>query len=180
MKFSFTYETVIHYIQMTLDILCVWILINYVIKVAKTSKKTIQLFQGVVLIVIINTVATFLGLNTVAYLTNTVVSWGFLAIIVIFQPEVRGILERLGKSNALARISVLSSSEKERLVDELVAATASLSASKTGALITLEQGTSLSDYIETGVAMNSIVSAELLCSIFVTSTPFFILFSLMV
>ncbi|MBR3352809.1 MAG: diadenylate cyclase CdaA, partial [Erysipelotrichaceae bacterium] len=110
-------------------------------------------------------------LTTVEWITNNIVSWGFLAIIVVFQPEIRSILERLGKSNAFARISVLSASEKERLVDELVAATANLSNSKTGALITLEQSHSLNEYIKTGVPLNSLVSAELLCSIFVTSTP---------
>ena len=154
-----------------MDILVVWIVLNYLIKVVRNSQKTIQLFQGVVLIIIIKAIAELLGLTTVAWLANNVVSWGFLAIIVIFQPEVRSILERIGKSNALARIAVLSSSEKERLIEELIAATANLSASKTGALISLEQSNSLSDYVNTGIRMNSLVSAELICSIFQTTTP---------
>lgn len=171
MNLSFSYETIVHYLQIAVDILCVWILLNYVIRVAKATQRTIQLFQGVVLIVIIQNLAKYLGLTTVAWLANNVMSWGFLAIIVIFQPEIRSILERLGKSNALARISVLSSNEKEQLVDELVAATANLAASKTGALITLEQSYSLNEYITTGVKLNSLVSAELLSSIFQTTTP---------
>ena len=71
----------------------------------------------------------------------------------------------------MARISVLSHNEKERLVDELVAATANLSSSQTGALITLEQSQFLNEYVNTGVKLNSVVSAELLCSIFQTTTP---------
>ncbi len=171
MNFSFTYDSIIHYIQIVADIVFVWILINYIIKVAKGTQRTTQLFQGVILVLIIQSLAKYFGLTTVAWLANNIVSWGFLAIIVIFQPEIRSILERLGKSNALARISVLTSNEKERLIDELVAATANLSASKTGALITLEQGHSLNEYISTGVKLNSLVSAELLSSIFQTTTP---------
>ncbi len=164
-------DTIIQYVRIVIDILLVWILINYIIKVARTNQKTIQLFHGVFFILVIQALAKFFGLTTVAYITDNIVSWGVLAIIVIFQPEIRSILERLGKSNALARISVLSKNEKERLVDELVTATATLSASKTGALITLEQSTFLNEYIATGVQVNSVVSAELLCSIFQTTTP---------
>ena len=171
MNVQFTYESVIRYLQIAADIAVVWLLINYIIKVAKASQKTVQLFQGILLILVVQAIAKYRGLNTVAVITDNIVSWGFLAIIVVFQPEVRAILERLGKSNALARISVLSHNEKERLVDELIAATANLSSSQTGALITLEQSQFLNEYVNTGVKLNSVVSAELLCSIFQTTTP---------
>ena len=147
MDFSLTYESIIRYIRIGIDILVVWILINYIIKAAKASQRTIQIFQGVIFILVVQALARLVGLTTVEWITNNIVSWGFLAIIVVFQPEIRSILERLGKSNAFARISVLSATEKERLVDELVAATANLSNSKTGALITLEQSHSLNEYI---------------------------------
>lgn len=171
MNVQFTYESVIRYLQIGADIAVVWLLLNYIIKVAKASQKTVQLFQGILLILVVQAIAKYRGLNTVAVITDNIVSWGFLAIIIVFQPEVRAILEKLGKSNALARISVLSHNEKERLVDELVAATANLSSSQTGALITLEQSQFLNEYVNTGVKLNSVVSAELLCSIFQTTTP---------
>lgn len=171
MHVSLTYETIIRGLRIVVDIIAVWAVINYLIKIVRTSQKTIQLFQGVILVIIIQSLSKLLGLNTVEWLADTIVSWGFLAIIVIFQPEIRQILERLGKSNALARIATLTSGEKENLVDELVTATANLSAKKVGALITLEQSHSLSEYISTGIRMNSLVSAELLCSIFMTTTP---------
>ena len=94
-----------------------------------------------------------------------------MALIIIFQPEIRSILERFGKSNVFTRMSTLSGTEKEKLVQALMDAASNLAESKTGALITLEQSASLSEYIETGVQMNSLVSAELLCSIFATTTP---------
>ncbi|MDI9541175.1 MAG: diadenylate cyclase CdaA [Bacillota bacterium] len=171
MHISLTYESIIHYLQVGIDILAVWIVLNYLIKVVRTNQKTIQIFQGILLIIIVQSVSKLLGLTTVAWLADNIVSWGFLAIIVIFQPEIRSILERLGKSNALARIATLTSTEKEFLIDELMAATANLTASKTGALITLEQAHSLEDYVNTGIRMNSLVSAELICSIFMTTTP---------
>lgn len=171
MHISLTYESIIHYLQVGIDILAVWIVLNYLIKVVRTNQKTIQIFQGILLIIIVQSVSKLLGLTTIAWLADNIVSWGFLAIIVIFQPEIRSILERLGKSNALARIATLTSTEKESLIDELMAATANLTASKTGALITLEQAHSLEDYVNTGIRINSLVSAELICSIFMTTTP---------
>ncbi|NLZ75138.1 MAG: TIGR00159 family protein [Erysipelotrichia bacterium] len=171
MHISLTYESIIDYLQIGIDILAVWFVLNYLIKVVRTNQKTIQIFQGILLIILIQSVSKLLGLTTVAWLADNIVSWGFLAIIVIFQPEIRSILERLGKSNALARIATLTSTEKESLIDELMAATANLTASKTGALITLEQAHSLEDYVNTGIRMNSLVSAELICSIFMTTTP---------
>lgn len=171
MHISLTYESIIRYIQTGVDILACWIILNYLIKVVRTNQKTIQLFQGVIFIILIQALSKLLGLTTVEWLANNIVSWGFLAVVVIFQPEIRSILERLGKSNAFARISTLTATEKEKLIDELMAAIANLAASKTGALITLEQAYSLNDYINTGVKLNSIVTAELLCSIFQTTTP---------
>lgn len=171
MHLTLTYESIIRYIQMGVDIFVCWIILNYLIKVVRTNQKTIQLFQGVIFIILIQTISKLLGLTTVEWLANNIVSWGFLAVVVIFQPEIRSILEKLGKSNAFARISTLTSSEKEKLIDELMASIANLSATKTGALITLEQSYSLNDYINTGVKLNSLVTAELLCSIFQTTTP---------
>ncbi len=171
MHLTLTYESIIRYIQMGVDIFVCWIILNYLIKVVRTNQKTIQLFQGVIFIILIQTISKLLGLTTVEWLANNIVSWGFLAVVVIFQPEIRSILEKLGKSNAFARISTLTSSEKEKLIDELMASVANLAASKTGALITLEQSHSLNDYINTGVKLNSLVTAELLCSIFQTTTP---------
>ena len=100
-----------------------------------------------------------------------VLSWGVIVMVVIFQPEIRMLLEKLGKTSVLTRLAALSSNEKEHLIEELVKACAQMSASKTGALISLEQGQDLSDYIKTGTSMNSIVSCELLCSIFQYGTP---------
>ena len=98
-------------------------------------------------------------------------NWGFLAIIIIFQPEIRSVLERMGKTNVFSRMTTLTGNEKENLVDQIVTATMLLSKDQTGALISIEQSHTLEDFIATGTKLNSDVTAELLTSLFVTSTP---------
>lgn len=156
---------------MFLDILAMWFLLYYAIQLIRKSRKTVQIFKGILIVLVIDWGARFLGMLTLEYFANIFVNWGFLAIIIIFQEEIRGLLEGLGKSNVLSRISTLTGDEKENLVDQIVTATMLLSQDQTGALICIEQSHSLDDFIATGTPLNSDVSAELLTSIFVTSTP---------
>ncbi len=157
--------------RMFLDIMIMWLLLYYAIKIVRNSSRTIQIFKGIILLLLVDGIAKFLGLSTVVWIADMFVNWGFLAVIIVFQPEIRSILERLGKSNVFSRILSLSGNEKEQLVDELVTATMLLSRDQVGALISLEQVHSLTDYIKTGTTINAVVSAELLTSLFVTTTP---------
>ena len=153
------------------DIVIVWFLFYWIIKFVRNNARTIQIFKGILLILIVNWMAKLLGLNTVAYFSNIFINWGFLAAIIIFQPEIRGILERLGKSTAFNGISTLLANEKQALVEEIYEAVVSLSKSKVGALISIEQDQSMQDYVATGTSINAKVSKELLSSIFMTTTP---------
>ncbi len=166
-----TTSNLIQLIQIIADIGCVWIVIYYCLKIVKNNSRTIQIFKGILLVVLIKGVATLFGLSTVEYLADIFVNWGILAFIIIFQPEIRSLLEKLGKTSVFSRISTLTVNEREKLVDELVKACSEMSKNKTGALISLEQGHSLTDFIKTGTPMNSVVTSELLCSIFVPGTP---------
>ncbi len=166
-----TWQEILNWTRAFADIAIVWFIIYYAIKIVRNNSRTIQIFKGIILVLVLKSLANFLGLSTIGWLADMFVSYGFLAIIVIFVPEIRSILERLGKSNVLSRISTLSGNEKEHLVNELVKSAMVLSKSQTGALITIEQGQSLLDYIKTGTQLNSLVSTELLTSIFVTTTP---------
>lgn len=168
---SLTFESIKLIIRMILDIGIMWMLLYYAIKIVKNSSRTIQIFKGIVLILLVEGISKFLGLTTVSWLAGMFVNWGFLAAIIVFQPEIRSILEKIGKTSVFSRISSLSGNEKENLVNAVVTASMLLSRNQTGALITLEQSQSLNDYINTGTKINSVVSAELLTSIFVTSTP---------
>ena len=157
--------------RIVIDIGIMWFAFYYAIKAVRNNSRTIQIFKGIIAIVAINGAAKLLGLQTVTYFTDIFINWGLLACIIIFQPELRGLLEKIGKTNAFSRISSLLSNEREKLVDELYDATVTLSKSKTGALISIEQAQSLQDYIKTGIKVNAEVSKELLCSIFMTTTP---------
>lgn len=157
--------------RVLIDILCVWFIIHYSIKVVRNNARTIQIFKGIVLILIVNFISKLLGLTTLSYFSDLFINWGFLAVIIIFQPEIRSFLERIGKTNSFTKITTLLTNEKEHLVEELYRAVSVLAQEKIGALITIEQGQSLEDYIKTGIEVHSIVSKELLSSIFMTTTP---------
>ena len=117
---NMTIDSILTVTRIILDIAIVWFLIYYAIKIVRNNSRTIQIFKGIVLIVIIDMIAKFFGLVTLGQISSMFMNWGFLAIIIIFQPEIRGLLERLGKSNAFSKISNLLVNEKENLVDELV------------------------------------------------------------
>ena len=167
----FTLDNLWTLLWQMVDIGCVWALVYYCLRIVKNNSRTIQIFKGVLLIVIIRFVATKVGLHTIASLADSIMNWGVVAIIIIFQPEIRSILEKIGKTSVFSGISTLTINERENLVNELVKACSEMSKTKTGALISIEQGHSLSDFIKTGTSMNSVVSSELLCSIFQYGTP---------
>lgn len=166
-----TLQTLIQLTRMFFDVGILWILLFYTIKIVRNNSRTAQIFKGIILILIVRAIANFFGFKAVDWLAGVLVTYGFLAIIIIFQPEIRTILERLGKNTFFSRLSTLSGNERERLVEELVSSTMNLSSSRVGALITLEQGTSLSEFIKTGTPINSMVTAELLNTIFLPNTP---------
>lgn len=168
---NYTFENIRTITVMFLDIFIMWLVLYYAIRIVRSNSRTIQIFKGILLVILIDAIAKFLGLKTLQSLTAVFINWGFLAIIIIFQPEIRSLLERLGKSNVFSRITTLTGNEKENLVDQIVTAAMLLSQDQTGALISIEQSYSLDDYVATGTKMNSDVTAELLTSLFVTSTP---------
>ena len=167
----FNASTLLAIVNAIIDICCTWVIFYFVLKIVRNNSRTVQIFKGVVIVIIVQAIANLFNLKTLLVLVNMFVNWGPLALIILFSPEIRSILEKIGKTNVLSRISTLTVNEREYLVDELVKAAVELSNTQTGALISLEQGHSLTDFIKTGTKMNSIVTSELLCSIFVVGTP---------
>ena len=159
------------FIVMIVDIFVMWFIFYYALKIVRANQRTIQIFKGIILVIVIDILAKLLGLKTLEFLADMFVNYGFLAIIIIFQPEIRSLLEKIGQSNIFSRITTLTGDEKENLVDQIVTAVMLLSKDQTGALISIEQSQSLDDFVATGTRLNSDVTAELLTSIFVTSTP---------
>ena len=80
-------------IQQIIDICVVWALVYYCLKIVKNNSRTIQIFKGILVVLIVRGAAGLFGLNTVAMIADTIMSWGVVAIIIIFQPEIRSVLE---------------------------------------------------------------------------------------
>lgn len=168
---TFTLSTLKTIVTSILDLLVVWLILYYVLRLVRTNSRTIQIFKGIILVIVVDALSRLLDLTTVNYFADMFLNWGFLALIIIFQPELRSMLERMGKSNMFNRMESLSGNEKEKLVDQLVTAVMLLSKDKTGALISIERSQSMDDYVATGTRINADVTAEILTSIFVTTTP---------
>ncbi len=158
------------YIVNLLDILLVWFLIYKIFNIIRGTK-AIQLLKGIFLIVVVRSVSSLLGLNTLQWLTEQVMTWGVLAIIIIFQPELRRALEQLGRGKLFLRNNSPEDNEQERLVEEIVKASAYMAKRRIGALISVEQETGLGDYIETGIPLEAHITSELLINIFIPNTP---------
>ena len=130
-----------------------------------------MLFKGIIIIIGIKLLADYFDLVTVGLLFEYLITWGPIAIIIIFQPEIRNILEQLGKTQLLGRHKTLSVTEREKLVSEIGLALDYLRKNKIGALIVIERDTSLLKYIEKAKKIYAEVSNELLCSIFFPDNP---------
>jgi diadenylate cyclase len=170
LSFAISWTTIINVIRATVDLIAVWFLLYYLISMFKTNMKTMQLFKGVLLILIVKLITSTLGLTTLNFLVDSIINWGVLAVIIIFQPEIRTILEKMGQTK-LNDKKEISDDEKERLMDELVSAITTLSKEQTGALITFERRQSLLDYINTGTRINADIKSELFLTIFWEGTP---------
>ncbi len=167
---SFDLSIIVNVLRTLVDLAAVWLILYYLISMFKTNMKTMQLFKGVMFILILKLITSVLGLTTLNYLVDTIITWGVLAIIIIFQPEIRTLLEKMGQTKIENRNSI-SNDEKERLMDELVNAITTLSKEQTGALITFERTQSLLDYINTGTKINADIKSELFLTIFWEGTP---------
>lgn len=153
-----------------LDLLIVWYVLYLLITVFKGTK-AIQLLKGIVVIVIGQQISKILNLTATSKLFDIVIQWGVLALIVIFQPEIRRALEQLGRGSFLKRYTNTYSRDEEKLIQSVSKAVQYMAKRRIGALIVFEKETGLQDYIETGIPMNSDISQELLTNVFNPNTP---------
>lgn len=153
-----------------LDIAVVWYFIYKLIMLIKGTK-AVQLMKGIIVILVIKFISWFLNLQTVSYIMDQVINWGVLALVVIFQPEIRRGLEHIGRSSLFRRNSQEINKETENMIKGLDKAIQYMSKRRIGALITLQMSTGLEDYIETGIPLDADVTGELLINIFIPNTP---------
>lgn len=166
-----TIETVLVFFKKLIDVLLVWMVLYYVLKSLRKNVKMILLFKGILFILGLQIVSEMLNLATIGYLIDYAIMWGPLAMIIIFQPEIRNVLEQLGRSQLLGRHKSLTVDEREKVVYEIVQALEYFKKSRIGALIIIERDQSLSEYIDKSKKIYADISTELLISIFFPNNP---------
>jgi len=134
--------------------------------------RAVQLIRGILVLLIATTLASRLRLYTINWILVNARTMLFVALPVVFQPELRRALEQIGRGKLFApAFSFLDEGDMARIIEQIVRAAEVMSSNKTGALMVVERETGLSDYVETGVKMDAIITAELLINLFVPGTP---------
>ncbi len=124
---------------------------------------------GLIIVFGVNAVVSMFGLTTINFLIRRLLDVGILAVIIIFQPEIRKLLYNIGHNTGFYKFFDRGGSFS--VIDEVIDAVKSLSRSKTGALIVFSKGSTLNDLIDKGVDVDASVSSELLVTIFNKATP---------
>ena len=168
---TITLSSVISLLQKLIDVSLVWVIFYFILKNIRNNVKLTLLFKGVAIVLILKLISDWFGFATIGLLLEYVIMWGPLALIIIFQPEIRSILEQLGRSQLLGRHKVLTVDEREHLVYEIVQAMDYLRKTRIGALIVIERDVSLGNYIEKAKKLYADLSSELLISIFFPKNP---------
>ena len=157
------------------EIIVIAVLIYYIILWFKKSRAWI-LLRGILVLVLFMVVASVFHLTTLLWIIDKTLSAGIIALVIIFQPELRRALEELGKKNVLFNVFKLGNTlENERFsdksVEEITRATLEMAKAKTGALMVITQEHDLGQYIETGIRLDAKITSQLLINIFEKNTP---------
>ena len=168
---SITMTDIISIIRNIVDICLVWLIIYFILNNLKNNVKLSLLFKGVFFILLLAIVSDIFGFVTIGVLLDYIIQWGPIALIVVFQPEIRNILEQLGRSQLLGRHKVLTVDERERMVYEMVNAIDYLRKDKIGALMVIERDISLGNYIDKAKKIYADLTSDLLIAIFYEGNP---------
>lgn len=166
-----TLTTVWSIVTKILDICIIWMMFYFLFKNLKNNVKMVLIFKGVVWLIFIKVLSNILNLYTVGLLLEYIISWGPIALIVVFQPEIRTVLEQIGRTQLLGRHKVLTVDEREKVVFELMTAIEHLKKQRIGALIVIERNMSLLEYITPTTKLYADISSQLLEAIFLPPNP---------
>ncbi len=166
-------EYPIKLVTLILDIVIVIFLAYELLRIVKDSRAW-QLVKGIALLIIATALSRLFNLNILNYILSTVMDWGVILIIIIFQPEIRRALEQLGGTNRFSKFfgfdkDIITKTKED--IYKIVIAVYELAKNKTGALIVIERDIQIKDIIATGIPMDAEVSPQLLVNIFVPNTP---------
>ncbi len=148
-----------------LEIFFIWAILYYLIRFFQGTR-AIQVLMGLIILAVIFNFAKFLQLNTIHWVLTKLFAVGVVAFLIIFQPELRRALARIGQNTVLG-----SFLKKGGTIDELVQACEHLSRNRIGALVAIERDVGLKNYIESGIALDAVVTTELLITLFTPNTP---------
>ena len=134
-----------------------------------------NLFKGIIVILGFVLLAAIFQMNTILWLAENTFNVGIIALVIIFQPELRRALENIGTKNLFGNLFVLNKTDEAKFsdhtIDELIKASYAMGKVKTGALIVIEDDIKLDEYIRTGIDVDAIISSQLLINIFEKNTP---------
>lgn len=148
-----------------LEILFIWLLLYYVIRFFQGTR-AIQVLMGLLILAVIFNIAKLLELNTINWVLTKLFTVGVVALLIIFQPELRRALARIGQNTLMVNLF-----NQGGVVDELVKTCEYFSRNRIGAIIAIERDVGLKNYIESGIQIDAKVTTELLISIFTSGTP---------
>ncbi|MBR1416950.1 MAG: diadenylate cyclase CdaA [Bacilli bacterium] len=166
-----TLSSVWSIITKIIDISLVWLIFYYILKNIKNNVKMVLIVKGIIILVVIKIVSNLLNLYTIGLLLEYILEWGPIAIIVLFQPEIRNVLESIGRSQLLGRHKVLSVDEREKVVYEIMDSVEYLKKNKIGALIVIERDMSLQEYITPATKVYADLTSPLLGTLFFPNSP---------
>ena len=171
-------QAVVNFVKMirVSDVIDIAILSFLIYKLIWMTRKNSfgRVIKGVGVVLVLMLLASGMKLYAVSYLFNFVFEWGVLALVILFQPEIRRILERMGDGRLFSLFFSFQAKDLsgvERSINETVAAYTAMSGDKVGALMVFERKNHLDDVIKTGTALDAAVSAELLKNIFWNKAP---------
>lgn len=177
MPFDFTMPIQFHGILSTigwfdvLDILIVAVIL-YKIYVMLKDTRAITLVKGILVLLVITVVCSWFELHVISWLLQKAVTLLFVALPIVFQPELRRALEHLGQGKFLGASALLDDEEaRSTVVNELVRAVKQLSATHTGALLVIERDMGLNDICATGIRIEGLITADFLLNVFIVNTP---------
>ncbi|MFC4559609.1 diadenylate cyclase CdaA [Virgibacillus kekensis] len=158
------------FIRIGIDIALVWYVLYKLIMLIRGTK-AIQLLKGIVVVLVVWLLSSAFDLQTIQYLTSEAIDWGFIVIIILFQPELRRALEQIGRGNIFSRGSRSEEEILEQNIESIVQSCNYMAKRRIGALISIERETGIGDYAETGIPIDGKLTHQLLTNIFTPNTP---------
>lgn len=153
-----------------IDIIIVAVLI-YRLIVLTSETRAMQVLKGIAIILVVARIVDWINLQAVKWIMDYIISAGAVVLVVLFQPELRSVLEQLGRSRLFNKTRKVEERNGNKAVAAVTSALLNMSRRRVGALIIVERNTKLSDYAATGTRLDSLISDSLLENIFEPNTP---------